>query len=86
MGGGVAIVDESSAEGAGDIAVLPFGPDAHQEFDVVQGPGAALKVAVGPVKLLGIGSVHSYITLMVLVEISSDPDDVFGTARMESKA
>ena len=35
VGGGVAIVDESSAEGAGDVSVLPFGPDAHQEFDVV---------------------------------------------------
>ena len=59
VGSGVAIVDKSSAEGAGDVAVLPFGPDAHQEFDVVQGPGAALKVPVGAVKLLGGGAVHS---------------------------
>ena len=65
---------------------MSLGPDAHQEFDIVQRPGAALKVPVCPVELFGIGAVHAYVPLVVLVKVSSDPDDIFGTARMESKA
>ena len=38
----VTVVNERGAEGAGDMAMLPLGPDAHQELDVVQGPGATL--------------------------------------------
>ena len=38
----VAVVNERGAERAGDMAMLSLGPDAHQELDVVQGPGTAL--------------------------------------------
>ena len=65
---------------------MSLGPDAHQEFNIVQGPGAALKVSVGPVELFGVGAVHAYVPLVVLVKVSTDPDDVFGTTRMESEA
>ena len=40
--GGVAVIDKRGAEGAGNMAVLSLGPDAHQELDVVQGPGTTL--------------------------------------------
>ena len=86
MCSGVAVVDERGTERAGDMAMLSFGPDAHQELDVIQGPGTALQVPVGPVQLLGVSSVHAYVPLVVLVEISPDPDDVSWAARMESEA
>ena len=41
---------------------------------------------VSPVKLLGIGAVHAYVPLVVLVKISSERDDIFWTPRVESKA
>ena len=41
---------------------------------------------IGPDKLLGVSSVHAYVPLVVLVEISPDPDDVSWAARMESEA
>ena len=68
------------------MAVLALGPDAHQKLDVVQGPGTTLQVPVGPDELLGVSSVHTYVPLVVLVEISPDPDDVSWAARMESEA
>ena len=45
-----------------------------------------MQVPVGPDELLGVSSVHSYVPLVVLVEVSPDPDDVFWAARMESEA
>ena len=48
--GGVAVVDKSDTEGPRDVAVLSVGPDAHEEFDVVETPRAALEVAVGAVE------------------------------------
>ena len=66
--------------------MLSLGPDAHQEFNIVQRPGTALQVSVGPVKLFGVGAVHAYIPLVVLVKVSPDPDDVFGATRVESEA
>ena len=86
MCSGVAVVDERGAERAGDMAMLPLGPDAHQELDVVQGPGTALEVPIGPDELLGVSSVHAYVPLVVLVEIAPDPDDVSWAARMEREA
>ena len=86
MCSGVAVVDERGAERAGNMAMLALGPDAHQELDVVQGPGAPLQVAVGPVELLGIRPVHAYVPLVVLVEVSPDSDDVSRAARVERKA
>ena len=86
MGSRVAVVDERSAEGAGDVAMLPLGPDAHQKLDVVQRPGAALEVAICPVELLGVGSVHAYVPLVVLVEIPPDPDNIFRAARVQCEA
>ena len=84
--GGVAVVDKRGAEGAGDMTVLSFGPDAHEELYVVQGPGTTLKVSVGPVKLFGVGPVHAYVPLVVLVEIAPDPDNILWAARVQSKA
>ena len=43
-------------------------------------------MAVGPVELLGVCSVHAYVPLVVLVKVSPDPDDVFWATRMESEA
>ena len=40
--GGVTVVDEGDAMRSRDVAVLPICPHAHEELDVVQGPGAAL--------------------------------------------
>ena len=45
-----------------------------------------MQVPVGPDELLGVSSVHAYVPLVVLVEISPDPDDVSWAARMESEA
>ena len=45
-----------------------------------------MQVPIGPDELLGVSSVHSYVPLVVLVEIAPDPDDVFWAARMESEA
>ena len=35
VGSGIAVVNERSTQGSGYVAMLPFGPDAHQELDVV---------------------------------------------------
>ena len=43
-------------------------------------------MSIGPDKLLGIRSIHADVAFVVLVEISPDRDDVFWTARVESKA
>ena len=45
-----------------------------------------MQVPVGPDELLGVSSVHTYVPLVVLVEISPDPDDVSWAARMEREA
>ena len=83
---GIAVVNKSGTQGSGDMAVLSFGPDAHQELYVVEGPGAALEVSIGPGELLGVRSIHAYVAFVVLVEVTPDPDDVFWAARVESEA
>ena len=35
VGSGVTIINKRGTQGAGDMAMLTFGPDAHQELDVV---------------------------------------------------
>ena len=83
---GIAVIDKCGTQRSGNVAVLPFGPDAHQELDVVQGPGAALKVSIGPGELLGIRSIHADVAFVVLVKVTPDSDDVFWAARVERKA
>ena len=56
--------------------MLPLGPHAHEEFDVVEGPRTALEVSVSPAELPGVSAVHTNIPFVVQVEVSADPYDV----------
>ena len=38
VGGRVAVVDKGGAQGPWDVSMLPLGPRAHEQFDVVEGP------------------------------------------------
>ena len=80
--GRVAVINESNIEGPGDVAVLSVGPDAHEEFDVVETPRAALEVAVGAVEGRRVSSRHADVSFVVFVEVCPDSQDVVGAARM----
>jgi len=77
---GIAVIDEGDAVRSRDVAVLPICPHAHEELDVVQGPGAALEVSVSTVKWWGEGSCHADVPLVVGVEVSADGEDVVRAA------
>ena len=62
--------------------MLPLGPHAHEQFDVVERPRAALKVAVSPDELLGVSSIHANVSFVMMVEVASDPYNVVGAPRV----
>ena len=83
VSGGIAVVNKSSTQGSGNMAVLSFGPDAHQELYVVKGPRAALEVSICPGELLGVRSIHAYVAFVVVIEVAPDPDNIFWATRVK---
>ena len=82
---GAAVVDKGRADGARDKPMLAISPHAHEQLNVVNGPGAPLKMTVGAVQWRRIRPTEADVPLVMVIEVSSDGNQVRGAPSVESQ-